>query len=236
MRVGDTVRLRHPVRSGLGFRLITTPIKVSGLHPNPLRPFSYLDAGRADEFGLAGLTNLLTVVPDQATTQTALTRALFSKPGVASVEPAAGFATLLQERLGQFTGVLRVIELVTLLLALLIAFNTASLSADERAREYATMFAFGFRTRAVTLMAVIENAVIGVIGTLIGAGLGFVALRWLLSGLDTVMPDLSITATLSIQTWTTTLVPGVLVVALAPLLNARRLLRMDIPATLRVVE
>ena len=32
-----------------------------------------------------------------------------------------------------------------LLLALLIAFNTASINADERAREEATMFAFGLR-------------------------------------------------------------------------------------------
>ena len=236
VRVGDTVQLRHPVRSGLGFRLVTTPIVVSGLHPNPLRPFSYLDADRAGEFGLSGLTNVLTVVPGKDTSQTTLTRALFSQPGVASVEPATGFAALLDKRLGELSGVLRVIELVTLLLALLIAFNTASLSADERAREYATMFAFGLRTRAVTLMAIAENAVIGLAGTLVGAGLGFIALRWMLSGLGDVMPDLSISATLSAQTWSTTLVLGVLVVALAPLLNTRKLRQMDIPATLRVVE
>ena len=234
--VGDTVQLRHPVREGLGYRLVTTPIVVSGVHPNPLRPFSYLDASRAGQFGLAGLTNVMTVVPAHGTTQATLTRALFTKSGVASVEPATGFAALLDKRLGQFTGVLRVIELVTLLLALLIAFNTASLSTDERAREYATMFAFGLRTRAVTLMAIAENAVIGLLGTLAGAALGFVALRWMLSGLGDVMPDLSIEATLSSQTWSTTLVLGVLVVALAPLLNTRRLRRMDIPATLRVVE
>lgn len=77
---------------------------------------------------------------------------------------------------------------------------------------------------------------IGIVGTLLGAALGFVALRWLLSGLGDVMPELSITATLSGQTWSTTLVLGVLVVALAPLLNIRKLQRMDIPATLRVVE
>ncbi len=236
VRVGDTVQLRHPIREGLGYRLVTTPIVVGGLHPNPLRPLSYLAAGQANLFGLSGLTNVLTVVPAQDTTTVAVTRALFSKPGVASVEPATGFAQLLDRRLGEFTGVLRVIELVTLLLALLIAFNTASLSADERAREYATMFAFGLRTRAVTLMAIVENALIGIVGTLLGAALGFVALHWLLSGLDEVMPELSITATLSGRTWATTLVLGVLVVALAPLLNTRRLQRMDIPATLRVVE
>ena len=76
---------------------------------------------------------------------------------------------------------------------------------------------------------------IGLVATLVGAALAFVALRWMLSGLGDVMPELSITATLSWQTWTT-LALGVLVVALAPLLNTRKLSRMDIPATLSVVE
>ena len=79
-------------------------------------------------------------------------RARFNKPGVASVEPATRFAALLDQRIGQFTGMLR------------------------------------------------------------------------------------ITATLSGQTWSTTLVLGVLVVASAPLLNTRKLTRMDIRATLRVIE
>lgn len=74
-------------------------------------------------------------------------------------------------------------------------------------------------------------ATVGAAGTLID--LDDVAKRYQIGD---VMPDLSISATLSGQTWSTILLLGVLVVALATLPNIRRLQRMDIPATLRVVE
>lgn len=236
VRPGGRVDVQHPVRTPTGFRLATTAMRVSGLHPNPLRPFTYVDVSRAGVFGLAGATNLLTVVPAAGVSQDQLLRALFDRPGVAAIEPATGFTTLLEHRLGQFTGILQVIQVATLLLALLIAFNTASLAADERVREQATMFAFGLPPRAVMAMAIAENAVMGLAGTLAGLGLGYLAMRWILGGFDTVMPDLSLLPVLSGRTVVTTMLLGVLVVALAPLLTARRQRRMDIPAALRVVE
>jgi putative ABC transport system permease protein len=74
------------------------------------------------------------------------------------------------------------------------------------------------------------------VGTLLGIGLGIFAVRWIVSGFDSVMPDLSIDSTLSGGSVALTMVLGVLVVALAPLLNYRKQRRMDIPSTLRVVE
>jgi putative ABC transport system permease protein len=236
LRPGDTVAVAHPVRTATGLALVTTDLQVSGLHPGPLRPFTYLDAARAADFGLAGLTNELTVVPAKGVSQDQLLRTLFGRSGVASVEPTTGFAKLLDFRLGQFTGILRVLEVASLLLALLIAFNTANLAADERVREHATMFAFGLPGRAVTLMAVAENAAIGLVGSLLGVGAGYLALSWIVAGVDSVMPDISVRATIFGSTMASTVALGVAVVALAPLLNTRRLRRMDVPSALRVVE
>jgi putative ABC transport system permease protein len=143
---------------------------------------------------------------------------------------------MLNYRLDEFTGILRVLEVTTLLLALLIAFNTANLAADERVREHATMFAFGLPGRAVTLMAVAENAAIGLVGSLLGVGAGYLALSWIVAGVDSVMPDISVRATIFGSTMASTVALGVAVVALAPLLNMRRLRRMDVPSALRVVE
>jgi putative ABC transport system permease protein len=85
-------------------------------------------------------------------------------------------------------------------------------------------------------MAVVENALIGVLGTLLGILGGFAGLSYIVSGFDQVMPDLAVEPTLSAATVVTTFVLGVLVVGLAPLLGVRRERRMDIPAALRVVE
>jgi putative ABC transport system permease protein len=50
------------------------------------------------------------------------------------------------------------------------------------------------------------------------------------------MPDLDVTAHLAPATLVTAFVLGVVAVAAAPLLLARRVRRMDVPATLRVLE
>ncbi|MFC5175220.1 FtsX-like permease family protein [Nocardioides taihuensis] len=231
---GDSIAVRHLVRVDGGLRLVTSQVPVRALHPNPWRTFAYLDADGAALFGLAGTANQVVVVPSGDVDQ--LRRDLFELPGVTAIESASSLADALDNALEEFTGILRVIEVATLLLALLIAFNTASISADERTREHATMFAFGLPPRVVMTMAVVENALIGVLGTLLGIVGGFAGLSYIVSGFDQVMPDLAVEPTLSATTVVTTFVLGVLVVGLAPLLGVRRERRMDIPAALRVVE
>jgi putative ABC transport system permease protein len=50
------------------------------------------------------------------------------------------------------------------------------------------------------------------------------------------MPEFGVSAVLSPTTILVTVGLGVLVVAVAPLFTVRRLRRMDVPATLRVLE
>ena len=50
------------------------------------------------------------------------------------------------------------------------------------------------------------------------------------------MPEFGIRAAIAPGTFVATVLLGVLAVALAPLLTVRRLRRMDVPATLRVLE
>jgi putative ABC transport system permease protein len=84
---------------------------------------------------------------------------------------------------------------------------------------------------------VVESFVIGVLGTAVGLGAGWLLLDWLVSSLipDT-MPDLGLVTAISTTTVVTALVVGVVVVALAPVFTLRKLWRMDVPSTLRVME
>jgi putative ABC transport system permease protein len=119
----------------------------------------------------------------------------------------------------------------------MIAFNTSSISMDERAREHATMFAFGISPRRVLGIAITESAVIGIIATLLGLLGGYALLRYVLDfTASDVSPDIQILPVLSPSTVGVALALGVLAVAAAPLLNFRRLRRMNIPSTLRVME
>jgi putative ABC transport system permease protein len=202
-----------------------------------MRMLAYLDQDSAVVFGLTGTTNLLTVTPAAGVSPDTVRRALLAVPHVASAQTAHAATEGMQASLDEFVGVLRVVAAVTLLLALLIAFNTTTIGVDERAREHATMLAFGLPPRTVLGMTTVETVLIGGIGTVAGLLGGYGLLRWLTATtIPAVLPEIGVTATLSMLTVVQTLVLGVLAVAIAPLFTLRRTRRMDIPSTLRVME
>lgn len=126
---------------------------------------------------------------------------------------------------------------MTLLLALLIAVNTTSIGMDERSRDHATMLAFGLPAKTIIGLTIVETALVGVAATAAGIAGGYGVLVWMAATtIPTVLPEIGVVATLSTATVTAAFALGVVTVAVAPLFNVRRLSRMDIPSTLRVME
>src|SRR5215467_11771837 len=226
-RVGDTVTFRHPQAAAGGLATVSSPVRVAGISPSPMRAFAYLTpAAAAPLFGLAGMTNLLTVLPSPGHTTADLQRALLHVTHVASAQSVRAVTDGLRSSLDQFTGILNVAAAVALLLVFLIAFNTASIGTDERAREHATMMAFGLPVRTVLGLTTVESVLVGVLGTVIGLGAGYGLLAWLTATtIASVMPEIGVTAAVSAGT-----------VAAAPLFTLHRLRRTDVPSTLRVAE
>lgn len=238
VRPGDTLTLWHPHREGLfSVRMTESEIVVSGIHASPLGYLTYMDRHQSSMMGLDGLTNLLYVEPAPGYTLNDVRQALFHLPGIASVRPIAIFTEMLDQAMSLLTAFMTVVAIAVLAMAFLIAFNSTSINVDERAREIATLFAFGLPIRTVLRMTVLENLVTGILGTLLGLVLGWGALTWMVnSQVDQVMPHISFAITLTPLTLAIALVVGVLVVAMTPLLNLRKLSRMNLPSTLRVVE
>ncbi len=238
VQVGDTVTIRHPRREGLtSFALVESDMTVMGLHPHPFRFVAYLDSSQADLLGLAGVTNSVSVAPAAGVELSELQRELFSDPVVASVQRASGVADLLRDFIGQFVGILQVAEGAAVLLILLIAFNSASVGFDERAREHATMMAYGVRRRTIMRMAVIESGTLGILSTIIGIAGGFVFVNWaVITNVETTMPDIELTIGYTPQFLALAALLGIAAVAVAPLLTWRKLRRTDIPSTLRIME
>jgi len=143
----------------------------------------------------------------------------------------------IRDAIDEASSALDVVEFTVLVLAVLIAFNSTSIGSDERRREHATMFAFGVPLRSVVLGLVAESALIGVVATVAGIGLGLALLSWIAGSLlPTTLPELAVEPVVGLSTYVTAAVLGVVAVAVAPLLTVRRLRRMDLPSTLRVVE
>src|SRR4029078_5367234 len=142
---------------------------------------------------------------------------------------------VIRASMDEFVAIFRVLELFVLLLALLIAYNAATINTDERRRDHATLFAFGLPLGRVVRMDLIEGLILGVLGTAIGVALGRAVLGWMTTDLiGSTMPELGVDVSISLATAATAIALGVIAVATAPLLTIRRLRRMDIPGTLRV--
>jgi len=235
---GDLVTFRHPRATADGLVTVSSPVRVAGISPSPMRAFAYLTpATAAPLFGLAGMTNLLTVLPAPGHSTAGLQRALLNVRHVASAQSVRAVTDGLRSSLDQFTGILNVAAAVALLLVFLIAFNTASIGTDERAREHATMIAFGLPTRTVLGLITAESVLVGVLGTVIGLAAGYGLLAWLTATtIATVMPEIGVTAALSAGTVAAALLLGAGTVAAAPLFTLRRLHHIDVPSTLRVAE
>lgn len=237
VEVGDTVTLEHPERRGEGFAVVRTEMPVAAIHPGPFRFAAFIDRSQLETFGVPGVANAAYLLPSEGATVDEVEQELFDLPGVSSVQPVAVSTQVVEDSLEDFTGIFRILEGIILLLALLIAYNASSINADERARERATLFAFGMRPRRVLALETVEGLLIGLLGAVIGIGAGLVLNRWIItSTLETTMPDLAMDVVVSLRTVLTAIALSVVAVGVAPLLSARRLRRMDIPGTLRVVE
>jgi putative ABC transport system permease protein len=139
--------------------------------------------------------------------------------------------------MSQFTDVLVVTVAIAMLMALLIAYNSAAINAEERTREHATMFAYGVPVARVMRGNVIEALLTGVLATAIGIAAGYALLRWMVDvSMANTMPDLGTVVSITALTYVLAFLAGTVSVALAPLLTLKRLRRTDIPSALRVVE
>jgi putative ABC transport system permease protein len=236
--VGDSITLHHPVRTGAAtLGSADTRARVAGIHANPFRHVTYADAGWASVMGLAGAANTVAVAPAAGATPRDVQSALFGQPAVASVEEAAIASRTLDDALDQFGSVLRIGWIFALALGLLMAFNATTINADERRREYATMFAFGVRPRSVLRVNVLENAAVGILATVVGLALGTAILSWVIGSLvRETFPDLAVQTAIAPGTLTAAGLAGVVALALAPVLTLHRLRQMDVPSTLRVME
>ncbi len=235
---GAIVTLRHPRRTGpTTYAYVRTRVRIIGTNPLPMRFLAFMDRSDASTMGLAGMVNTVTVAPAAHVSTNDAKRALFDLQGVGSVQPVDAFSSSVRDQLGGILGIFTIVEFAILLLALIIAFNSASINADERARDHATMFAFGLPTRTVTRMSVVESTLVGVLATATGAMAGWLLLAWLVNDIiPQSYPDLQNTAYVSLATLVSAVVFGIVAVALAPLLTVRKLHRMNIASTLRVME
>lgn len=83
----------------------------------------------------------------------------------------------------------------------------------------------------------LENVAVGILATLVGLALGTAILSWVVGSLvRETFPDLAVEMAIAPATLIAAALAGVVALAVAPLVTLRRLRRMDVRSTLRVME
>jgi putative ABC transport system permease protein len=238
LEVGDTALLEHPQREGLvDVRLVESQVTITGIHDNPVRGFSYLDRTQAAFTCLEIATNVLIVIPSADVEMDLVKRILFAQPGIASVQTMAEVIEVFDEALELLSSILLIIQGVVIFMAFLIAYNATTINVDDRLREIATMFAFGLKPRTVLWVQMGENFLLGIVGTGIGVAVGFPMLhQFMAARMENMLENFGLLVSVAPLTMVLIVLVTAGVVTLTPVVNYRRLLRIDIPNTLRVME
>ncbi len=236
--VGDVLVLEHPFQEGLfSFRTEETEVQLIGIHDSPIRGLSYLALDDAEFTGLSRTTNMIVVNPAPGVRVDDIRADLFYQPGILTINATSTMLDFMDELLVMFVGVLRVMQIVGLLIAFLIAYNSTSINIDDRKREVATMFAYGVGIRKVVFSEIGENLILGLIGTVTGGFLGWWVLKqMMLTRMETMIEEMELLINISPFSIIAAVVLGVVLVSITPIINARKLKRIDIPSTLRVIE
>jgi putative ABC transport system permease protein len=237
-RIGSVLSVSYPVRTGpSSYKPNTVKLPVTGINASPLRFTAYVNEAAGRAMGLAGLTNRLSVIPAAGRSTTDVKRALLALPSVTAVQGASAATDAVSDTMSQFTDVLIITVAIAMIMSFLIAYNSATINAEERTREHATLFAYGVRTARVLRGNAIEALLTGLLATVVGLGVGYAILRLMIDvSMRDTMPDLGTIISISAITYALAALAGIVSVTLAPLLTLRRLRHTDIPSALRVVE
>ena len=160
-----------------------------------------------------------------------------SDNGVSRVQGLDESFQSVEDSLDQVAGFFIVFRAFVVLLLLLIAFNTASINADERARDHATMFAYGIPVRRVIANLSMEGLLLCAAAAVLGALFGYALLLWMVLYLmPTAIPEIGPIVSVNPIEMALYFAVALVAVALAPVFSARKMNKMSIPGTLRVME
>lgn len=234
---GETVVLRHPLSRGTATRFVDSVVPIRAVINSPYRFIAYMSLKDEPIMGLQGIINTVVLVPRHGVTVDQLQRKIAAMPGVAWALPASTLSNTIRDVLSLVTSLFIVLQIMIGTMAFLVAYNSSRIGSDERAREHATMMAFGLGVRRVVFAGVIESVLLGTVGIAIGIGLGLLVMQWLLDTvLPAAIPELSVFAHIDASSFLIVAAIGLAATASAPVLITRRLQKMNLPSTLRYVE
>lgn len=242
LRPGDFVTLMLNTSEGA---LNTLEYEVSGV----FRTFSKEYDDRAVRIPLSSAQELLftqsvhsiVVLLDDTSTTDSIAEILTGRlePLGYEVKPWHELADFYQKTEALYRRQFGALQSIILVMLVLSVASTINMVMHERTGEFGTLLALGLRQRRIFKLVLLENVLLGLLGSLLGMILG-AALATMISRIGIAMPpppgsNIGYTATIHLVPWTLVIagLTGVAASLLAAVLPARRASRLVIVEALR---
>ncbi|MDR3645688.1 MAG: ABC transporter permease, partial [Clostridia bacterium] len=183
VRVGDTVYIKN----GDSGRL---PVKVEGIAENYVLHYLYLTPALYRRiYGVSPVYNELYLnLPDTSSkAESTFSSLLLKQPQIASVSLNSEILSNFNKIIGSLNNVVLVLIISAGLLAFIVLYNLTNINIGERIREIATIKVLGFYSREVAAYVYRENAILTVIGMLLGTVLGIFLHRYIMGTVEVDM-------------------------------------------------
>lgn len=171
-------------------------------------------------------------------TVTAIIRAKLEPLGY-TVKPWHELADFYQKTEALYRRQFGALQAIILVMLVLSVASTINMVVYERTGEFGTLLALGQRRRQIFKLVLLENALLGLFGSLLGVVIG-ATLAGIISGIGISMPpppgsNANYTATILLVPWVLVAAPliGVLAAVMAAVLPARRASRLPVVDALR---
>lgn len=187
--VGDTVSYRSGGR--------TVELRVDAVCENYTGTYAYISADTyADRIGEVPADNTLLVKTDVSAGDEAAVRALLDgnvkEDGTADAVSVSA-VEFTQTSADTFAGLESTMGLIILVLvvsagalAAIVLYNLTNINIDERRREIATLRVLGYRRAEVAGYIYRESAILTIVGSLLGLGLGFLLHLFIIGQVDSI--------------------------------------------------
>jgi putative ABC transport system permease protein len=195
----------------------------------------------AQELLFTGSVHSIVVLLDDTSTTDAATETLRARlePLGYEVKPWYELADFYQKTEALYRRQLGALQSIILLMLILSVASTINMVVYERTGEFGTLLALGLRQRDIFKLVLLENALLGLLGSLLGTILG-IALAVLVSGIGLAMPpppgsNIGYIATIRLVPWVlvAAALAGGIAAVIAAVLPARRASRLLIVDALR---
>lgn len=175
MEVGDVICMRNA-------DLQTLELTISGIYDNHVENYAIVSPETIErQWGEPAAEQMAFVKVKEDQDLHALSADISGMVGVMSVSISEDMAEMVGSMMDALDNVVWVIVFCAGALAAIVLYNLTNININERIREIATIKVLGFNAKETALYVFKENMALTVIGSLLGLGLGYLMLLFVMS-------------------------------------------------------